>query len=141
MTVDRFGVSMPGEQLEAFDRLLTRKGYDNRSEAVRDMVRQWMVEDEWEHPQDDSEERVAVAVIVYDHDRADLSQKLTHVQHEQVGVVVTALHLHLDSHNCLEVILLRGAAGHVHQLGRSIIATRGVKFGKLVLATTGAHLT
>lgn len=141
MAVHRFGVSMPGEQLEGFDRLLAAKGYNNRSEAVRDMVRQWMVEDEWEHPEDDDEERVAVVVIVYDHDRSELSQKLTHVQHEQVGAVVTALHLHLDKHNCLEVILLRGVSRQVYHLGRSIIATRGVKFGKLVLATTGAHLT
>lgn len=138
MSVSRFGVSMPEELLLDFDRLRTGKGYANRSEAVRDMVRQWLVEEEWAAPEgDENEERVAVVVIVYDHERSELSQKLTHVQHEKVGVVVTSLHLHMDRHNCLEVILLRGPANDVSGLGESLIATRGVLFGKLVKATSG----
>ena len=142
MSLSRFGVSMPADLLREFDRLSSKRGYGNRSEAVRDMVRQWLVEEEWEARfEDEDGERVAVVVIVYDHERSELSQKLTHVQHDNVGVVVTSLHLHMDHHNCLEVILLRGPARDVSSLGESLIATRGVLFGKLVKATSGRGIS
>ena len=142
MSLSRFGVSMPVELLREFDRLSSKRGYGNRSEAVRDMVRQWLVEEEWEAlSEDEDEECVAVVVIVYDHERSELSQKLTHVQHDNVGVVVTSLHLHMDHHHCLEVILLRGPARDVSSLGESLIATRGVLFGKLVKATSGRGIS
>ena len=139
MTLSRFGVSMPEDLLAQFDRLVQDKGYANRSEAVRDMVRQSLVTQEWEEDDPDAE-RVAVVVMVYDHHRSELSHKLTHAQHEARGSVVVALHYHLDPCNCLEVVLLKGKGRDVLSVGEHLVATKGVKFGRLLKATTGRCL-
>jgi CopG family nickel-responsive transcriptional regulator len=87
-----------------------------------------------------SEERVAVVTLVYDHDSSSLAQKLAHIQHENHRAVVSALHIHMDEHNCLEVLVLRGRAKEVVRMGEGLISTKGVKFGKLMPATTGQDL-
>ena len=137
--LERVGISLEDTLLEKFDRLIERRGYQSRSEAIRDLIRDQLVQEDWSERQD-SGEKVAVVSIVYDHDSSSLSQKLTHIQHEHHRAVVSALHVHLDAHNCLEVLILRGKANEVISMGEGLISTKGVKHGKLVPATTGRGL-
>ncbi|HET9552220.1 MAG TPA: nickel-responsive transcriptional regulator NikR [Anaeromyxobacteraceae bacterium] len=138
--IERIGVSLEAELLKQFDRLIEQKGYVNRSEAIRDLIRDALVQREWSESSG-GEERVAVATLVYDHDSASLAQKLAHIQHENHKAVVSALHVHMDEHNCLEVLVLRGRARDVIRMGEGLVSTKGVKYGKLVPATTGQSLT
>jgi CopG family nickel-responsive transcriptional regulator len=137
--IERIGVSLEADLLKQFDRLILQKGYNNRSEAIRDLIRDTLVQREWSESEG-SEERVAVAALVYDHDSSSLAQKLAHIQHENHRAVVSALHVHMDEHNCLEVLVLRGSAREVMRMGEGLVSTKGVKFGKLVPATTGQGL-
>jgi CopG family nickel-responsive transcriptional regulator len=139
--LERIGISLEDDLLAQFDRLIGDKGYVNRSEAVRDLIRDALVQRTWtEDDGDAGEERVAVVTLVYDHDASSLAQKLAHIQHENHKAVVSALHVHMDEHNCLEVLVLRGRASEVLAMGEGLISTRGVKFGRLVPATTGQGL-
>ncbi len=133
----RFGVSMEDSLLKAFDELIASKGYANRSEAVRDLVRQELVRNQW---QADRSPAVGALCLVYDHHTRDLAHRLTHTQHRHVSEIISTLHVHLDHHNCLEVLVLRGRAGELKTLADHLIATRGVKHGQLVMTTTGEHL-
>ncbi len=137
--IERIGVSLEAELLKQFDRLIGQKGYVNRSEAIRDLIRDALVQREWSESSG-SDERVAVATLVYDHDSSSLAQKLAHIQHENHRAVVSALHVHMDEHNCLEVLVLRGRAREVVRMGEGLVSTKGVKYGKLVPATTGQDL-
>ncbi len=133
----RFGISIDGDLLAGFDALIARKGYENRSEAIRDLIRNALVEDQWARG---DEETVGTVTIVYDHHTRDLSDKLTEQQHAHHDAIVSALHVHLDAHNCLEVVVVRGRAGAVRRLADELIGTKGVKHGKLVTTTTGRDL-
>jgi CopG family nickel-responsive transcriptional regulator len=137
--IERIGVSLEADLLKQFDRLIAQKGYVNRSEAIRDLIRDALVQREWSESEG-PEERVAVATLVYDHDSSSLAQKLAHIQHENHKAVVSALHVHMDEHNCLEVLVLRGSAKDVVRMGEGLVSTKGVKYGKLVPATTGQSL-
>jgi len=137
--IERIGISLEADLLRQFDRLIEQKGYVNRSEAVRDMIRDNLVQREWSESAG-SEERVAVVTLVYDHDSSSLAQKLAHIQHENHRAVVSALHVHMDEHNCLEVLVLRGRAKEVVRMAEGLVSTKGVKYGKLVPATTGQGL-
>lgn len=137
--LERIGVSLEDELLEKFDKLIADKGYVNRSEAIRDLIRDALVQRSWSES-DGREERVAVVTLVYDHDSSSLAQKLAHIQHENHKAVVSALHVHMDEHNCLEVLVLRGRAKEVVSMGEGLVSTKGVKYGKLVPATTGQDL-
>ncbi len=137
--LERIGVSLEDELLAQFDKLIADKGYVNRSEAIRDLIRDTLVQRSWSES-DGREERVAVVVLVYDHDSSSLAQKLAHIQHENFGAVVSALHVHMDEHNCLEVLVLRGRGRDVISMGEGLVSTKGVKYGKLVPATTGREL-
>ncbi len=137
--LERIGISLEEGLLAQFDRLIADKGYVNRSEAIRDLIRDALVQREWSESSG-REERVAVVTLVYDHDSSSLAHKLAHIQHENHKAVVSALHVHMDEHNCLEVLVLRGRAQEVLAMGEGLISTRGVKFGKLVPATTGQTL-
>ena len=137
--LERIGVSLDDDLLGRFDRLIAEKGYVNRSEAVRDLIREALVQRAWESGTG-REERVAVVALVYDHDASSLAQKLAHIQHENHRAVVSALHVHLDAHNCLEVLVLRGPSRDVLAMGEGLASTRGVKYGKVVPATTGQGL-
>jgi len=137
--LERIGVSLDDGLLARFDRLIAEKGYVNRSEAIRDLIREALVQRAWKD-EGDREERVAVVTLVYDHDAASLTRKLAHIQHENHRAVVSALHVHLDAHNCLEVLVLRGRSRDVLAMGEGLISTRGVKYGKVVPATTGQGL-
>jgi CopG family nickel-responsive transcriptional regulator len=137
--LERIGISLEDDLLGQFDRLIEGKGYVNRSEAVRDLIRDALVQREWSESAG-RQERVAVVTLVYGHDSSSLAQKLAHIQHENHRAVVSALHVHMDEHNCLEVLVLRGPAREVLAMGEGLISTKGVKFGRLVPATTGQTL-
>jgi len=137
--IERIGVSLENDLLEQFDRHIEQKGYATRSEAIRDLIRDALVQRQWSEAQG-REEQVAVVTLVYDHDSSSLAQKLAHIQHENHKAVVSALHVHMDEHNCLEVLVLRGRAREVVRMGEGLISTKGVKYGKVVPATTGQTL-
>ncbi len=138
--LERIGISLEDNLLEKFDRLIDEKGYENRSEAIRDLIREQLVAREWSEA-GANEVRVAVVTLVYGHDSSSLAQKLTHIQHENHLAVVSALHIHMDEHNCLEVLILRGKAREIVRMGESLVSTKGVKYGRVVPATTGQELT
>ena len=133
----RFGVSIPADLVNSFDESIRRKGYRTRSEAIRDMMRDYLVEGEWESEQD---EVVGTITIVYDHHTRELSNALTGMQHESHDAILCTTHVHLDHHNCLEVIVVKGTAEQVRAIADRLISTRGVKHGKLVCTTTGEAL-
>ena len=134
----RFGVAMDEGLLARFDGLVARRGVAaNRSEAVRDLVRDALVDAEWE---DSSEEIVGTITMVFDHHASDLSDKLDSLQHAHFEQIIASMHVHLDAHNCLEVIAVRGASGEVRAIAEGLLATKGVKHGKLVTTTSGRHL-
>lgn len=135
--VERFGVSMPAQLADVFDEVIRRKGYTNRSEAIRDIIRRYLVEEEWS---DQGAEVIGTVTLVYDHHVHDLSDALTDMQHSHHDRVICSQHVHLDEHNCLETIVLRGAAADVRNMADSLIGTRGVKHGRLVCTTTGRSL-
>ena len=137
--LERIGVSLEEELLSRFDELIAERGYENRSEAIRDLIRDALVQRAWERS-DDREERVAVVALVYDHDSSSLAQKLAHIQHHNHKAVVSTLHVHMDAHNCLEVLVLRGSARDVVEMGNGLASTKGVKYGKFLPATTGRGL-
>ena len=137
--LERIGISLDEELLAPFDKLIAARGYENRSEAIRDLIRDALVSREWERDSGD-QERVAVVALVYDHDSSSLAQKLAHIQHHNHKAVVSALHVHMDAHNCLEVLVLRGKASDVVAMGNELASTKGVKYGKFIPATTGQGL-
>lgn len=130
----RFGVSIPGDLIEKFDRLIGKRGYANRSEALRDLIRDALVQEEAASP---SGRVVGALTLVYSHETRELSDRLTELQHRDHGAVISALHVHLDAHNCLEVVILKGGAARVKKIADGLISMRGVKHGKLTL--TAAH--
>ncbi len=133
----RFGVSIPDDLLDKFDVLIAERGYTNRSEAIRDLIRDRLVEDEWSASE---HEVVGTVTVVYNHEQSDLAQKLTQIQHRQHELVISSLHVHLDQHNCLEVLIMRGRSDDVKKVGQLLISTRGVKHGKITMTTTGQEL-
>ncbi len=132
----RFGVSIEEELLKRFDQEIEKKGYSNRSEAIRDLIREQIVEEEWES----DEETVGTITIVYDHHTRDLSSTLTHLQHSFSGDIKSVLHIHLDHQNCLEVLVVQGSGRLLQQFADQLVATKGVKHGKLTMTTTGGAI-
>src|SRR3989339_612683 len=126
----RFGVSMEKTLLAKLDALIARKGYSNRSEALRDLVRDKLVEQEW---QVGNKEVVATVTLIYNHGSLDLANKLTDLQHDNHQQILSTTHFHLDQHNCLELLALKGPAGKIKEIAERLIATKGVKHGKLVM--------
>lgn len=133
----RFGISINDRLLERFDRLIEGKGYVNRSEAIRDLIRNALVEEAWAR---ENEEAVGTVSLVYDHHTRDLADKLTEHQHSHHKEIVSSLHVHLDAHHCLEVVVLKGKAREIKRLAEELIGTKGVKHGKLMTTTTGEDL-
>ena len=135
--LERFSITIPEKLAAAFDKRNKRKGYGNRSEAIRDLIRDALVKEEWQDPK----ARVAATfTIVYDHHTRTLSDKITEMQHEYGDLIVSALHVHLDHHNCLEIIVLRGIAENVQALADNLAAIRGIKHAQLTLATEGKSI-
>jgi CopG family nickel-responsive transcriptional regulator len=134
--VVRFSVSLDSKLLNDFDRVLVRKRYETRSEAVRDLIRDKLVLDNW----DDKRDAIGTVTIVYDHHRHDLTRKLTALQHDFHKVILSAMHVHLDHDNCLEVLAVRGPGKAVREVADRLISTKGVKHGKLTMTTSGREL-
>lgn len=131
----RFGVSMEDDLLERFDRMIARKGYVTRSEALRDMVRNSLAE---EALTDDRAEAVATVSLVYNHHVRDLTSKLTEHQHHALDLIASTLHIHLDEEHCLEVLVVRGPYKRVRNLAEQLISVKGVRHGKFVTMTGNA---
>lgn len=129
----RTAMSLESGLLGRFDAWMVRHGYTNRSEAMRDLIRAALVEQQWTDPKAPV---VAVLGVIYDHAAHDLAQVLADLQHRRFRTVLCSQHVHLDRHLCLEVVLLRGRAGQLRHLADRIIATRGVRAGKLTLMST-----
>jgi len=128
---------MDDHLLDALDSMVESKGYPNRSEAIRDLVRQSMVDAEWSS---EKGEIIGVLVIVFDHHRRELSSRLLRKEHDWEGKILSTLHLHLDHDNCLEVKVIRGDAGQVRSFCDELISMKGIKYGRLVKATSGGTL-
>jgi CopG family transcriptional regulator, nickel-responsive regulator len=126
----RFGVSMEQNLLGEFDGLCTAKGYGNRSEAIRDMVRNLLIENKLK---EENTEGVGTLTLVYNHHQRELEEKLTEYQHHHMHAIISTVHVHLTSHLCLEVLLLRGKAKEIKKVADGLIATKGVQHGRLVL--------
>ena len=132
----RFGISIDERLLAQFDQMINNKGYVNRSEALRDLIRNALIEEEWS---DDNQQTVATVTLVYDHHTRDLSDKLTEQQHSHHEEIVSTLHVHLDHQHCLEVVVIKGLASRVKRIADELIGTKGVKHGKLVATTSGQN--
>ena len=133
----RFGVSIRAKLLERFDSLIGQKGYVNRSEAIRDLIRKHLVEHEWEQV---DKETIGTLTIVYRHQVRELAERLEHFQHDHFHSVISTMHVHLDEHNCLEVMVLRGVPAEIRSLADYILGVKGVNHGQLVMTTTGREL-
>jgi len=132
----RFGVSLEKNLLRDFDRLIGGKQYANRSEAIRDLIRNSLVEDEWKKGKD-----VAGAIsLVYDHHKRELMDLIVDIQHNYQDMIIASQHAHLDHHNCLEVVIVRGRSDRIKLLADRLKAIKGVKHGSLTLTTLGARL-
>jgi CopG family nickel-responsive transcriptional regulator len=132
--LNRFGVSMESELLTTFDKMIGRKGYTNRSEALRDFVREKIVEEAIHNANSPA---FGVLSFVYDHHVRELEAKLTDFQHERFKSIVSTSHVHIDHDNCLQVIILKDGAGKIGEIGDKILSFKGVKHGRLCLTLTG----
>lgn len=136
--MQRITISLSDALAQDFDQWMERRSYTNRSEAVRDLVRAALDEERLEHP--DGQWCVAALSYVYDHHARDLAERLTALQHAHHDVVVSAMHVHLDHDNCLEVLAVRGRADRIKRIADALIAAKGVKHGKLTVTSTGQDL-
>jgi len=132
---DRVTISLEPDLLAELDRFLERKGYSNRSQGIRDIVRARFVQEEW---QTGRRATVATVNLVYDHHKRELMERLAHLQHENLERIVSSLHIHLDHEHCLEVLVLRGPGRELKELGDALIATRGVIHGTMSFSTAGS---
>ena len=133
MTVERVGVSFEPDLLEKFDTLIRKKGYTNRSEAIRDLVRKSLIESEVEEEQGDI---FGTLTIIYDHHVGDVIDRLMHLQHHHLAEILTTTHIHVDEHICLEVMIVKGNVKAVRKLTDNVKAVRGVKHGGLIITKT-----
>lgn len=132
----RFTVSMEDDLLEDFDDFIKGRQYQNRSEALRDLIRGRIIEKEWQAEKD----VMGVISLVYDHHQHQLQEKVTELQHGFHHQIISTTHVHMDHNNCLEVIIVRGKAGEVRGLANSLMALRGVRNGNLSMSSTGKNL-
>ena len=132
----RFSISLENNLLSSFDRYIKAQSYNNRSEAIRDLIRKALVKQEWV-----SDSKVmGVITLVYDHHQHQLQEKVTEVQHDYHHHIVSSTHVHMDHNNCLEVIIVKGKAQEVQDLADRLIALRGVRDGNLAMSSTGKDL-
>ena len=135
--VGRFSVSLPQGLLDDLDAMVRQMGYDNRSHAIADMVRDRLVEHRRQYG---NREIAGTITLVYDHHKRDLQNVLTSIQHDYGDVAISTMHVHLDHHNCLEVLAVRGKAAVIKKLADALVSAKGVKHGKLTVTTTGKDL-
>ena len=131
--VERIGVSLENKLLSKFDALIAKQGYQSRSEAIRDLIRQQLSSENLSNPQ---ARAVAAVFLVYDHHATMVPQKLIDLQHSHLLQAISSLHVHLDKHDCLEVIILRGRIGQINKVAENIVSTKGVKLGRINIVST-----
>ena len=129
----RFSVSVEKDVLEQFERQIRNQQYPTRSKAIADLIRESLVEKEWAG----GDEIAGAVILVYDHHKRDLTNKLTHIQHDFHHLIISTQHMHLDHDNCLEIVAVKGKPGEVQDLAERLRAAKGVKHGSLAMATTG----
>ena len=134
--VVRFGVSLDRKLLGEFDRHIKRRRYTNRSEALRDLIRDNLVGEEW----NENKETVGTITFVYDHHVRDLAGKLTDIQHDYHGQILSGMHVHLDHNHCLEALVVKGKGAEIKKVADALVSVKGVKHGKLTMTTTGKTL-
>jgi CopG family transcriptional regulator, nickel-responsive regulator len=132
----RFGISLDKELLSRFDQRRRSKKYFNRSEAIRDLIREDLVKAEWL----DDKEVAGAITLIYDHHQRELVNKLMDIQHDFGGLIISSQHIHLDHDNCLEIIAVQGPSGKARELADSLKSVKGVKHGTLSMSTTGKGL-
>lgn len=135
-TLSRFGVSIPGDLIKRFDTYIRQRGYSNRSEAIRDLIRDKLVAQDWQSAQDSA----GVITMVFDHHQRDLVNRLTDIQHDYYTVIISSQHIHFDHHNCMETVVVKGDPKKIRKLADLLQATRGVKYCNIAMATTGKDL-
>ncbi len=133
MPLMRFGVSIEKDLLEKFDRFIKDKKYTNRSEAFRDLIRQNLIQEQWQSGQ----EIAGAITIIYDHHKRELVNKLMGIQHDFGKMIISSQHVHLDHNNCLEIIAVKGPGQGVQKLADSLKSIKGVKHGTLSMSATG----
>ncbi|NIP28087.1 MAG: nickel-responsive transcriptional regulator NikR [Phycisphaerae bacterium] len=131
--IERIGVSLDKKLLAKFDKLIAKKGYPNRSEAIRDLIRRQLSSDQLSDPKATA---VGAVFLVYDHHATMVPQKLIELQHSHLLHAISSLHVHLDAHDCLEVIVLRGQVGQINKMADSLLSMKGVKLGRTNLLAT-----
>ncbi len=137
--VVRFGVSIPEELITAFDEYIRARAYQNRSEAIRDLIREKLIEKEWEQESMD-QEVVGTITYVFDHHKRELVDSILHIQHEFADCVIASQHVHLDHDNCLEVAIVRGKPSILRGVAYKLKALKGVKHCRFTMTTTGSSL-
>jgi CopG family nickel-responsive transcriptional regulator len=131
--VERIGVSLEKRLLSTFDELITKQGYPSRSEAIRDLIRQRLNNERLSNPKANA---IAAVYVIYDHYSTKLMQDLVGMQHSHLLQTICSMHVHLDAHDCMEVIVLKGHVGEIHKTGENILSLKGVKLGNINLITT-----
>ncbi len=135
--IERISASLPSRLVAQFDQMMKEKGYDNRSLAIADMIRGQLVD----HAQKFGSEEIAGTItLVYDHHKQHVQATLTDIQHDHNAEIISTMHVHLDHHNCLEVLVVRGSAAVIKKIADELIGAKGVKHGKLTVTTTGKDL-
>lgn len=129
--MQRVTITLDDDLMQALDRFIERRGYDTRSEAIRDLVRAGLGGES--APKDERKNCVAALIYTYDHDRRDLSKRLTHAFHDHHDLALSTLHVHLDKDRCMEVTVLKGRAGEIRHFADHLVAERGVRYGQVVM--------
>jgi len=135
--IKRFGVSIESRLLEQFDSYIAVNNYENRSEAIRDLIRKELVEEEWAKTNEDI---AGAIVIVYDHHKREVVDKLLDIQHDFHELIISSQHIHLDHDNCLEIIVVRGRMVQVNELATKLKSIKGVKHASLTRSTLGKNI-
>jgi len=131
--IERIGVSLEKNLLSEFDKLITRQGYQNRSEAIRDLIRHQLSRQQLGDPK---AQAVAAVFLVYDHHKTKLMEKLTGLQHNRLLQTISSMHIHIDHHDCLEIIVLKGKVSQINKMADEITSLKGVKLGCTNLIAT-----
>jgi len=130
-TLKRFGVSMDGNLLNKFNHYVKLRGYENRSEAIRDLVREALIKQSWE----DSEQIIAGSILLfYDHHQRNLLEEMSNIQHEVHDTILATTHLHLNHNSCLELIIVKGKAKDIQELSNKLTSLKGVSYGNFTVA-------
>jgi len=129
----RFGISIDSKLLDSFDNVINNKGYSNRSEAIRDLIRDFLIKEKTIR----DEIIAGVISIVYDHHEGELTKLLPEIQHDHINIIISTMHIHLDHHNCLEVIVVKGKSKSVKNLADGLASIKGIKHCDLLITGLG----